>query len=344
MEFVKKLEFGNYTLKFGDDLVLMDLIDDIVMPSFHEMNYRRSIREKSEFFFLDTEMIVLDNNPQEPVIGIKGKLVKNTVLTRDQIFSDNKLVEDYEELETAPSSFFLLILNSHRLILSKEVSGAPTIENFQSTSQYCLTQRWIEFINETYDSEKKIREDNPQLPRITKKSLRIETPSPKLRITTLTDKKSLEEFIELFEKINRLSIKLLPTNQEEIDNDDFFWQEFGQRNEALNSNQASVLFTNPQEGLSHNAVLNELNSATSLANSEFNMKGYDEQGDIMKGSNDNFNLSCEVPDLARDTNIAAQESYKEFTDMVADGRITLPRIQERRTLEKIIHVFNRFRK
>lgn len=343
MDFIKKLEFGNYTLKFGDNLVLMDFIDEIVMPSFFEMNYIRAIKDRGEYFFIDTEMIVLDDNKENPVLGIKGKIVKNTVLTREQVFHGNKLVDDYDELETAPSSFFLLILNSHRLILCKEVSGAPTIENFKSTSQYCLTQSWNDYIETVYEQEKKFREKNPELPRITKKAIRADIPAPKLRITTLTDRKTLAEFIELFEKIDRLSIKLLPTNQEEIDNDDFFWQEFGHRNEKLNSNQASVLFTNPEEGLSHNAVLEELNAATNLANSEFRMRGYDEMGDIMKGSNDNFNLSTEADNLSKDTTVAAQESYASFSEMVADGRITLPQAKDRGTLRKIINIFERFK-
>ncbi|UDQ77111.1 hypothetical protein LJQ72_05960 [Pectobacterium brasiliense] len=341
MEFIKKLEFGNYTLKFGDNFVLLDFLDEIVMPSFYEMNYVRSIKNRSDYFFINTEMVILDDSEEHPVIGIQGRIVKNTVLSRDQIISGNEIIEDYDELETAPSSIFLLILNTHRLILCKEVSGAPSVENFRSTSQYCLTQRWNDYIDEIYKEEKEFRK-NSDLPRLTKKSLREDIPTPKLRITTLTDKKSLEDFIELFEKINRVSIKLLPTNQEEIDNDDFFWQEFGEIREQMNSQQASVLFTNPEDGLRHNAVLEQLESSSSLANSEFTLKGFDEAGDIMKGNNDNFSLTCEVKNLSKDINEAIPECYKEFEGLVADERIRLPKISEKGSLGKIKRIFNRF--
>lgn len=50
MVFVKKLEFGNYTLRFGEE-VLLDYYDDIVFPSFLEMNHIRKFGDKSEFFF-----------------------------------------------------------------------------------------------------------------------------------------------------------------------------------------------------------------------------------------------------------------------------------------------------
>ncbi|GAB7260920.1 hypothetical protein [Dickeya ananatis] len=344
MEFIKKLEFGNYTLKFGNDLVLMDLLDEIVMPSFFEMNYIRSIKDKSDYFFINTEMVVLDDSEEHPVLGIQGRIVKNTVLSRDQIISGSEIIEDYDELETAPSSIFLLILNTHRLILCKEVSGAPSIENFRSTSQYCLNHRWNDYIDETYKQEKEFRDGlEYRLPRVTKKSLREEIPSPKLRITTLTDKKSLEDFINLFDKINRVSIKLLPTNKEEIDNDDFFWQEFGERSENMNSRQASVLFTNPEDGLRHNAVLSQLKASTSLANSQFRMRGFDDAGDIMKGSNDDFSLTCDIKDLSKDINEASQECYSVFKDLVADERIRLPKITEKGTLGKIKKIFERFK-
>lgn len=41
MSFTKRIEFGNYTLTFGDKKVLLDLIDSIVEPSFRERRYVR---------------------------------------------------------------------------------------------------------------------------------------------------------------------------------------------------------------------------------------------------------------------------------------------------------------
>ena len=63
MAFTRKLEFGNYTLKFGEDKVLLDLFDEIVMPSFLEMKFVRHLKDKGDYFFLDTQTVVLDPNP-----------------------------------------------------------------------------------------------------------------------------------------------------------------------------------------------------------------------------------------------------------------------------------------
>jgi hypothetical protein len=229
LAFTKKLEFGNYTLNFGEDKVLLDLFSEIVMPSFHEMKFVRKLKDKGDYFFLDTKLIILDKNPNEPVLGISGRIVKNTKLKRDQIFRTNDgLIEDKKELETAPSSTFLLVLNTHRLILCKEVAGAPTIQNFQSTSQHFLRSQHKQFIEKMFETAKADKENNSDLQRVTKKSLLTEFPYPSLRITPLSDKESLKEFVTRLKHIDRVSIKLLPTNDEEINNDDF-WSDLGRR-------------------------------------------------------------------------------------------------------------------
>lgn len=340
MRFVKKLEFGNYTLRFGDD-VLLDYYDEIVFPSFLEMNHIRKFGEKSEFFFIDTECVVLNPDVDPPVLGIKGRIVKNTVLSRDQIFDGTILVEDHDELETAPSSFFLLILNTHRLILCQEVANAPTIQNFQSTSQYCLNKQYDQYIDDLYVVEAAFRERNPELPKVTKKALRKDIPSPKLRVTTLTDAQSLEDFINSFEKINNVTVKLLPTNQEEIDNDSF-WETVSSASENTGSNNTIVRFSNSTQGLNAEPVLEQLTSATKLANSAINIKGYDNDGEYMKGDNNTFSLTSEIDDLAVDTVEAAEQVYNKFTELVNLGKINLPRILSQKTISILRRICERF--
>ncbi|WP_256360981.1 hypothetical protein [Methylomonas koyamae] len=245
---IKKLEFGNYTLKFGSEKVLLDLFDEVVMPSFFEMKYIRRLEGKCDYFFLDTKLVKLNSDESNPVIGISGRIVKNTKLKRDQIFRpEGGLIEDKSELETAPSSTFLLILNNHRLILCKEVSGGPTIQNFQSTSEYCLKARHKEFIDELFNKFKEERDLNPNLERITKLSLIEKSPYPSLRITPLSDKESLKTFVSRFDHIDKITITLLSTNSEEINNDDF-WSDFRKKGEDINSIAAKVSSRTQKKG------------------------------------------------------------------------------------------------
>ncbi|ECB5027610.1 hypothetical protein EYA28_22625, partial [Salmonella enterica subsp. enterica serovar Give] len=123
-----------------------------------------------------------------------------------------------------------------------------------------------------YETAQREREENPDLPRVTKKSLRSEIERPKLRITPLTDEQSLEQFIENFRKIQNVSVKLLPTNEEEIDNDEF-WESLESAGDEMGSISTSIRFSNTDSGLNHDAVLEQLTSATRLANSGINIKG-----------------------------------------------------------------------
>ena len=335
----KKLEFGNYTLKFGEQKVLLDLYDEVVFPSFLEMKYKRKIKNKGEFFFLDTEVIKLVDDKDEPVVGISGRIVKNTKLRREQIFRGQGLVEDHEELETAPSSTFLLILNNHRLIFCKEVPGAPTISNFCSTSAHFIKTAHQEFIEAQFDEAKAAKELNPDLERVTKISLVDKYPRPDLRITPLTDTEDLRHFVNRFAQIDKLSIKLLPTNREEIDNDDF-WRDFGRRKDKMNSPTTRVEFYNNGDGLDLEAVYEETSSATSFGNSEISIKGHNGDGDTLKGDNTDFDLSVEMDEMPREPKQAAAAKYQVFMNLADQGTITLPALAAE-VIDKIKLIFDR---
>ncbi len=311
------------------------------MPSFHEMRFIRKLKDKSDYFFLDTQLIVLDDSAEPPVLGVCGRIVKNTMLRREQIFRPRGgLIEDKSALETAPSSTFLLILNNHRLILSPEVPNAPTIQNFRSTSQYCLKTRHREFIQEEFDEGKAARSENPDHPRVTKTNLLREYPVPNLRITPLPSQTSLSDFLGRLERIEKVTIKLLPTNQEEIDNDGF-WSEFGRRRHEMNSASTKVEFTNSQETLDQTEVYKQVSSASSLGNSEIDFKGYDQLGDTIRGDNNDFDLTVEVEEISKDVAEAARKKYDKFLQLLSSNIVSLPAVTAGLG-EKIRRVFDIF--
>lgn len=327
----RKLEFANYTLNFGEEKVLIDYFTDIVMPSFFEMKYKRKLKN-GEFFFLDTELIKLEKIEREPILAIRGRIVKNTKLIREQIFSKDSLVSDISELETAPSSSFLLILNNHRLIFSKEVSGGPTLSNFKSMSQKALNLRYEEYINEIYSEKNK---------KITKKVIKEENPPPLLRVTTLSDKDNLENFIARFSQIDRLNIKLLKTNNEEINNDDF-WKSFGEASKNIKSEFAKVEFANSKSGLDDEEVFEQVSSASTLGNSEIIMKGEDTNGDVLKGNQDDFSLTVEIKSPTKEIENLSESKYREFKKLISKGIIKIPKT-ESRTISKIREIYNGIR-
>src|ERR1700723_2454744 len=126
--------FANFICRFGDQKVLLDYAKEIVLPAFFDDTYIRSYGKKAQFFFHEVEQVVLNGDKENPILGISGRFIKNTYLTREQIFDPEKgIVLDPANIQSSPSAFFLLILNNHRLIYFPETAHAPDLKTFRAT-------------------------------------------------------------------------------------------------------------------------------------------------------------------------------------------------------------------
>ncbi|MFT2098277.1 hypothetical protein ACMUMQ_07990 [Marinomonas sp. 2405UD66-6] len=334
----KKLEFGNYTLNFGSKLVLLDLLEEIVLPSFKERKYKR-VYADTEYFFINTRIIKINRDNRLPIVGIHGKIVKNTKLKREQIYKEGELISNIKSLDSAPSSSFFLCLNNHRIILCKEMPGAPDLDSFKISSEKFLKDSHKSFLENEYISLKKITKNSSHQKIKTKKSLLIDYPLPNLRITPLSDKVSLESFVKNLDIIDKLSIKLLKTNSEEIDNDDY-WRSIDESRIAMGSSSAKVDYASGKDGLNHDEVLRQTKSAVRLGNSDFKCSGTDKSGDKISGSNDDFKLSREIDEIATDPYEAASQKYQQLEKLEKENVISLPK-EDNKTKEKIIDFLER---
>lgn len=321
MSYTKKLEFGNFTLKFGENKVLLDFFEEIVEPSFKARKHLRKIEGKGEYFFLETSKTKIADFRGTTYPAIVGRIVKNTKLKREQIFQDNNIVLDKKELETAPTSLFILLLETHRLIFCKELPGAPSIQNFESTCQKFLSIEHKTLVDRLI--KEATPEDQKEPPRGIKRRINEAYPSPRLRITPLSDRQSLSDFLDRFKKIDKVTIKLLPTNQEEIDNDSF-WADLGRRKEEMGSTTASIQFNGGKDGLVSEQVEDQVSSASGMGNSQIQIRGEDSQGDSIKGNNEDFSLSIELSELPKKISTATKQMLGSFLSLVASGAIKLP--------------------
>lgn len=139
---MNSVSFANLVCKFGEDLDLLDLAVEVVLPAFFDDTLIRTYGEKTEFFFLDQKLLDLGTQ-RDPNPVIVGRFVKNTLLTRDQFFDEDKgLVEDYDEMESSPSSFFVLMMRNHKLIFLAETPHAPSISAYASTLVFLSEKSW----------------------------------------------------------------------------------------------------------------------------------------------------------------------------------------------------------
>jgi hypothetical protein len=305
-----ELEFANFILRFGQERVLIDFVEEIVIPAFSS-GLERSYGETKHFFH-DVEILNL-GTLENPVLCITGRYIKDTVVKREQVFDEesNELIKDNDSLHTSPSAVFILILNNHRLIYLSETSYAPSLLAFQTTAAKFIKEKYQDFIDELYQQNRHRGIKKVQLYR--------EYDSPSLEIVPLTSEESISEFIEQYSLLKTVEIKLLTTNNE-LDNNGFFKQARKAKEEVL-ANTTTITHNNGKDGLSKGAVTRQLESALSQGNSKVKLKGSDRQGNKLEGSNENFKVRSQLAEIPQTISEIANKGYETFQSLVDQGII-----------------------
>lgn len=321
--------FANFICKFGN-LNMADFLREIVLPAFTDDTLVREARGAS-YHLLDVQLFEsLTDGGDEPAIA--GQFVKDTVLVREQVFDQatGQLISDEAELESSPSAFFVLLLKDHRLLYFAETRFSPTLSSFQSTMQRFLIRKHRDFIDMLHDSE---RAENR---RISKKALKEGIPVPTLTVVQITNGERLAEFVNRFEKLQRVDLIIHRKNDEPtasslIKNAEAF-------NELLKGEQTRVTTTD-RNGLDKDGTINALQNTTDGANETIKFSGIDEHGDRLSGENDDFSVTTVIDHLIGSVKEKAVGLLERFSALVARGEIKRPGVPKE-SVEKIMTAVN----
>lgn len=307
------MEFANFTLIFGTKAKLLDLFDEVVYPAFTTPQVREY--GDTSYRLHRVQLINLGTN-EKPIMGITGRFIKSMVLERTQIWDDKKndLQEDEQQMESAPSSRFLLILNSHRLVYLHETKSAPGLEAFKNTMARFIRDAYIDYINDRAHLAHEARESNPDLPRVTKKSLMEDLPMPELRVVALAGKSSLKEFIERYKILQRIRVEVLSTNNE-IDNDEIF-KGIRKQNKELGIGTKTFLEHRDNEGLPKDQATAQILSASKQGTYAITLSGTDADGSMLKGNNEDFNLKINIAEIPASIAAGAKFMYRKFQELI----------------------------
>ncbi len=325
------LQFANFICRFGDDKVLIDLLDEVIIPAFQDSTLERDAGH-SQYFFHNVEIVRLEED-RNPVLGIVGRYIQNTQLQRTQIYDKetNLLRRDEQAIQSSPSSIFLLILNNHRLIYLSETPYAPSLNSFKATVKKFINIKRDEYIDFFYHQNQG---------EFTKKELYLEFPKVNLEIVPLGGKSNIRDFVQRFEILESVKIKLLETNNE-LDNNDFF-KELRKKQKLSNSDKVQLEY-NSKHGLSKEYITDELSAATSQGIANVALTGKDHQGNEIKGNNDSFKIKIIVDNISSNIKNASQELYMKFVNLTNRNKIDLGDIQdETLLLEKLREVNIRY--
>lgn len=308
------MELGNFICRFGGSKVLIDLIDEIVLPAFLDKELIRTYG-KTSFFFYDVELVNITKSKNRPVLGIVGRIIKDTTLEREQIYEEGRgLIKDSTAIRSSPSAIFLLILNNHRLIYLKETRDAPSKETFGQTILNFIRNKHKKFIDDKYEE----LNQNSEQEKITKKDLKNEYPHPSLEIVALTSDESIENFVKKYDLLKTIEIKFSDRN-DETDNDPFF-EQLQNKKDAIGS-QTSTLKHHNKDGLAKDEAIKEIQDAAEQGNQIINLTGIDSEGDKLRGNNEKFQLKKTVDGLTGNIAEDAPKLYASFVSLVNDGII-----------------------
>lgn len=336
MRYRSTVSFANFICKFGDKKVLLDLAEDVVIPAFTDATLERTYGDAS-YFFLDTKVVPITYNGEQ-LLAIGGRFVKNTAVSRDQIFDEQKgLVRDRRSLRSAPSAVFALILNNHKLIYHPEVAGAPNLSEFRTTCASFIKTKHIAHINDLYNKNKNIR--LPDGKKITKRYLFGEFPIPSLEIVALPSGTSLREFLDKYKKLTKISIRILDTNHE-LDFNGFF-DDVRETKSIFAADRAELTYT-ASDGIDKNQAVGPLEALTQGGNSDVTLTGSDVNGDKLKGNAEEFKVTIPVDDIPGEIPAATRKLVGVFNKMVAQGVVTVAKIAHAEAVAH--HVGKLFRK
>jgi len=308
--------FANFICRFGDEKVLLDYAQEIVIPAFTRDTYVRSYGTRTHYHFYEVELVDLSDDRELPVLALAGRFIKDTELTRHQIFDAKQgLIKDEQRMRSAPSVFFVLLLNNHRLIYFPETPHAPDLNAFKATAEQFLRRRHKEYVDELYDALKAEGE------KVTKKALVETHPTPTLEVIALTGADDIAEFVRRYGILKRIDFRLVRPN-DDIDAGEILDQvrEFGR---GLNADRTNLTTAN-NEGLDIEASIEAVTAATETGNQEVKLSGLDENGNHLAGNNDKFQITAPVENIPPTRFGLTRRLFEIYESMTQNGAIRAP--------------------
>ena len=242
--------------------------------------------------------------------------MKDTELTRHQIFdADDGLIQDELKMRSAPSAFFVLILNNHRLIYFPETPHAPDFKPFEATAKHFLRRRHREYIDELH---RKFLGTSNQL---TKKALYQIHPVPTLEVIPMTGRDSIEQFMRRYKLLRRIDFRLVLPNAD-IDAGEILGQVRG-LGTKLKSERTAVSVSSG-EGLEIDEAIEAVASATQTGNQDVKLDGVDGDGNKLLGNNDEFRINAPVQDIPSADGDLMGRLYGIYKRLTSRGVIRAP--------------------
>jgi len=312
----KEVEFGNLVVRFGDK-VLLDHFDEIVYPAFID-GYTRTFSE-TKYFFEKVSLVRLGEIPDTdaPLVAVVGRIIKDGVLRRDQVYVDGALKKKPGKMQSSPSAMFMLMLHNHRLVYLKETSDAPPKSAFRTTLLQFLKRKHGEVVKakkEAIDERYAKRAER----KLHKEKLEEKYGTPTVQLIPLSSEDSVREFVDRYQELRQVKITFTATNDENPMHN--FFAQFKRAKEDVEADASTITHT-AKTGLDKDAAVDQITEATEQGINEVRLSGIDEAGDKLVGNNVDFRLKKTLAGVSEEPVKAARTLVRAFNGLVKDGII-----------------------
>lgn len=326
-----ELEVANFVCRFTDTLMLVDLLDEVVLPAFFS-DSRRTYAQ-TDYFFTTPRFEYL--NKSDPAsLALTCRFIKDTVLKRHQYYTpEDGIVPDEQSLQSAPSAIAALLLANHRLLYVREVPSAPSLTQFGSTFRYFMRNAVMAYRSSLFEQGRQSGE------RPTKKKLAEQVPVPDISVVPVVSSESLKDFVDRFETLSAVKIEIAPTNNE-LDNGPLF-AKLRDSKKQVGAAKTVVMHKNP-EGLNKTGIVKHLEAAKQ-GNALVEMRGTDKQGDELTGNNEHFSVRANLGMAEAPIEQTTRAAFGKYEELVGNQVIDLGK-PEKPVVDKVVAAYRRLKR
>jgi len=316
------LEVANFHLTFGSK-ELIDHVQGIVIPAFFSpMNTKeRAYEERPRWFHeLAFQELPIGDGVTSP--AIIGRFVKHIVYRSNQVEVEGKLVATDEELPSDPSSIFVLLLDSHRLLFVREFPNSPKLDEFDtfivralSRARHEYIRKWKEFLR----MKKKAEGGKEKVPKIGDLEKRL--PPAKLELIPIANAAESATLVRQMKMVTSFTVKFVKTNSEGLVGS--LLEDARKAKTRLGADNLKIE-AKAREGLNKEATSEAVKTIADKGIAKFEAKGTSESGVEATVTEKDTTVKAPVPNLPKNIDAAGPQMAQALNGLVSTNLMPAP--------------------
>lgn len=318
----KRMEVANLTCRsILGDKEFLDVFVDYFLPAMQNQEVLGSRNSETLFYkFIDLNVTKIENE-----LVLYGRFIKCLNIEREQILDGDKLIPSFETMDSAPSSFFVLILRNHKLLWIKETSRAPLLKDFRAALSKMLKKERFNLINNYIESQtSNLFLDKNNMQNIERKAY-AEYPELELSVTPLGNDVQIRERLSRFKNIYNITIKALKRNNELGSDFSMLAQKMSETQEKLAAKNVTTQIHGDTKNPLKKEAATELIQSVSDGNYEYKIEGIDEKSNKITETSESLSLSMIINYIKDDILKNLKNIIQKYIETVNDYNDRLPK-------------------